>query len=138
AAAKRGGGAPAVPLPESNDTSTSVEIPDPSSVVSDAFFDRQWALNLIERALRALAAESQAEGKGAFFDVLKPWLVGDTGAPGEAAQKLGLTEGAAKVAIHRFRKRFRAMIKAEISETVSDPAEVQVELRYLVEVLSQT
>lgn len=138
-AAKRGGGVSPVSIPEPSDTSTNLDIPDPSSVVPDAFFDRQWALNIIERALRALAAEFAADGKSEHFEVLKPWLVGgtDAQAPGEAAVKLGLSEGAMKVAIHRFRKHFRAMVKAEIGETVSDPAEVQAELRYLVEVLSQ-
>jgi RNA polymerase sigma-70 factor (ECF subfamily) len=48
-----------------------------------------------------------------------------------------MTEGAAKVAIHRLRKRFRELVKAEIAQTVDDPAQIQDELRYLLEVLSQ-
>jgi len=47
-----------------------------------------------------------------------------------------LTEGAAKVAIHRLRKRFRELVKAEIAQTVDDATQVQDELRYLLEVLS--
>jgi RNA polymerase sigma-70 factor (ECF subfamily) len=48
-----------------------------------------------------------------------------------------LTEGAVKAAIHRLRKRFRELVKAEIAQTVDDAAQVQDELRYLLEVLSQ-
>lgn len=49
----------------------------------------------------------------------------------------GSLGGAAKVAIHRLRKRFRELVKAEIAQTVDDAAQVQDELRYLLEVLSQ-
>ena len=56
----------------------------------------------------------------------------------DAARRLGLTEGAAKVAIHRLRKRFRELIKSEIAQTVDNATPVQDELRYLLEVLSQT
>lgn len=54
-----------------------------------------------------------------------------------AARELGLSEGAVKVAVHRLRKRFREVVKAEIAQTVGDSGQVQVELRYLVEVLAQ-
>jgi RNA polymerase sigma-70 factor (ECF subfamily) len=141
AAAKRGGGQVAVSL----DASTSAEdtgelqIPDPAAVVSDVLFDRQWATALVDRAVAALAAESEAGGRGSQFAVLKPWLLGHL--PGrshaELGAELGLSEGALKVALHRLRKRFRGLVKAEIAQTVADPAQVAEELRYLVEVLAQ-
>ena len=48
-------------------------------------------------------------GKGAHFDALKPWLTGESAALSQtdAAQQLGMGEGAVKVAIHRLRQRFR-------------------------------
>jgi len=55
----------------------------------------------------------------------------------DAARELGLSEGAVKVAVHRLRRRFRELVKAEIAQTVGDPAQVAEELRYLVEVLAQ-
>ncbi len=58
-------------------------------------------------------------------------------AQADAARRLGLTEGAAKVAIHRLRKRFRELVRTEITQTVEDATQVQDELRYLLEVLSQ-
>ena len=85
-----------------------------------------------------LADEFAAAGKPEQFETLKPWLLGDIGtlSQADAAKQLGMTEGAAKVAIHRLRRRFRALVKAEIARTVGDAAQVQEELRYLVEVLS--
>jgi RNA polymerase sigma-70 factor (ECF subfamily) len=140
-AAKRGGGQAPVSLELKVETHTtaSLQITDPATPVPDAFFDRQWALNLIDRALNALAAEFISAGKDRHFDTLKPWLVGEAGplSQSEAAQQLGLTEGAVKVAIHRLRKRFRDLVKEEIAGTVDQPATVQEELHYLLEALAQ-
>jgi RNA polymerase sigma factor (sigma-70 family) len=137
--AKRGGGEVPLPLEETGETSTSMQIPDPSGELPETFFDRQWALNLIERALGELAKECATAGKKEQYEVLKPWLVGDAeaGLQVEAARRIGFSEGALKVAIHRLRKRFRALVKAEIAQTVESPEEIQAELHYLVEVLSR-
>ena len=40
------------------------------------------------------------------------------------------------MAIHRLRKRFRDLVKAEIAETVASEDEARDELRYLIEVVS--
>lgn len=138
-AAKRGGGVTPVPLESGTDTATELPVADPTASIPDTFFDREWALALVSRSIGALAAEAEADGKQAQFDALKPCLLGDVGGLSQAdlARQLGLSEGAVKVAIHRLRKRFRELVKAEIAQTVGDPAQVQEEMRYLVEVLSQ-
>jgi RNA polymerase sigma factor (sigma-70 family) len=138
-AAKRGGGVTPMPLEPGTDTATELPIPDAAAQVSEAFFDREWALELVSRALGALAAESAREEKQAQYEALKPWLLGEVAGLSQAdvARQLGLSEGAAKVAIHRLRKRFRDLVKAEIKQTVGDDAQVSEEMRYLVEVLSQ-
>jgi RNA polymerase sigma-70 factor (ECF subfamily) len=46
-----------------------------------------------------------------------------------------MTEGAVKVAVHRFRKRYRELLRAEVAETVDDPSGIDDEMRYLVTVL---
>ena len=134
-AVKRGGGAVAVPL-DADDTGAP-ELPDPASPPSDTVFDREWAVALVNRAVESLAAEHADEARRAQFAVLKPWLLGDVSGltQADAAERLGWTENAVRVAVHRLRRRFRELIKQEIAQTVDDPAQVQEELRYLLEVL---
>lgn len=140
-AAKRGGGQGLVSLdPEPGaDTGAELQIADPAANVPDAWFDRHWATTVVNRAVVALGKEAQEEGKQEQFAVLKPWLIGEVPAlsQGEAARTLGMSDGAVKVAIHRLRRRFRELAKAEIAQTVGDGEQVAEELQYLVEVLSQ-
>jgi RNA polymerase sigma-70 factor (ECF subfamily) len=46
-----------------------------------------------------------------------------------------MSEGAIKVAMHRLRRRFGALLRDEIGETVSDPNEVDDEIRELFRAL---
>jgi RNA polymerase sigma-70 factor (ECF subfamily) len=139
-AAKRGGGQLPLSLDERFPANTTVQlqIPDPNSPPPDAVFDRLWADALVGRALNLLAEEFAAAAKTEQFETLKPWLLGqlESLSQVDAARQLGLTEGTVKVAIHRLRKRFRELVKAEIAHTVPEANQVQDELRYLVEVLS--
>ncbi len=139
-AAKRGGGLEPLSLETGTDTDTptNLQIPDPGATVPDAFFDRQWALTVVGRAINALAAEFSAEGRSDQFAELKPWLLGEVEglSQAETARHLDVSENALKVAIHRLRKRFRALVKSEIGQTVGEGVCVQDELRYLLEVLS--
>ncbi len=139
---KRGGSvAPeSLEAPNGDTTAPRLEVPDPAGFPPDTLFDRAWAMAVMDRALAALGAEFDHAGKTAQFDTLKPWLVGE--APGfsqaQAAQALGLNEGAVKVAIHRLRRRFRDLVRVELAQTVGSLEEVDGELRYLVEVLSDS
>jgi len=136
---KRGGGATPESLdaPAGTDTSSVLEVADPGAAHSDACFDREWALTIMDRGLAVLQKEFAASGKPDQFEVLKPWLMGDTTAhlQADAASRLGLSEGAVKVTIHRLRKRFREAVRSEIAQTLRDPQLVDEELRHLVEAL---
>lgn len=101
----------------------------------DTSFDREWAVRLTEAALARLRAESEAEGKATLFSALQGSLTGNEPPRTETAARLGMTEGAMKVAVHRFRKRYRELLRAEVAETVDDPSGVDDEMRYLVTVL---
>ena len=137
-AAKRGGGQVHAVI-ENHDSSTGagLQIADMNVEAPDAAFDRQWALTLLARALATLEAELRDSGKGHHFDTLKSWLTADADATpqAEAAAKLGISEDAVKVAIHRLRKRFRDAVKAEIAQTVSDSGNVREELDALMAAL---
>jgi RNA polymerase sigma-70 factor (ECF subfamily) len=90
-------------------------------------------MTLLEQVITRLREESAAEGKGKMFEQLKPFLMtGQTAIPyAEAAAGLGLNEGAARVAVHRLRKRYRELLREEISQTLSDPADAAEEMRAL-------
>jgi hypothetical protein len=132
-AAKRGAGAESVPL------DTAAEASIPGTPPDESVFDREWALTVLSRALTIVEQEWADVGKGADFEILKPALTG-TGERvpvSDFARALSISEGAAKVAIHRLRARFREIVKQEIAQTVPEESDVDEELRYLVSVLSQ-
>jgi DNA-directed RNA polymerase specialized sigma24 family protein len=131
-AAKRGGGMEAVSL----DAGTECNVA--AGATDETAFDRQWALTVIARALEVVGSEWKESGKEEHFEILKSSLTG-TGENvpiAETAGKLGLTEGAAKVAIHRVRARFREAVKAEIAQTVPEESDIDDELRHLIAVLT--
>jgi RNA polymerase sigma-70 factor (ECF subfamily) len=67
---------------------------------------------------------------------MKGFLLGRADAPYAAlAREMNTSEGALKLAVHRFRKRYRELIRQEIADTVADPREVDSELRFLAAVL---
>lgn len=136
---KRGGGAVVESLDATmHDTAPGLQIADASAAISDRHFDREWAFAVMDRSLKAVQADFEEAGKSAHFEVLKPWLVGDTDqlSQADAANQLGVTTGAVKVMIHRLRKTFRAVVEAEIAQTVPATEDIDEELRYLIEVLS--
>jgi DNA-directed RNA polymerase specialized sigma24 family protein len=137
---KRGGEAIVESIDSGRGTETSpgIQLPDPAATVPDTYFDRQWALAVMERALEAVRSGFEKAGKEKHFDVFKPWLIGDTDTLSQAAAatQLDTTAVAVKVAIHRLRKNFREAVRSEIAQTVNSPSEIAEELRYLIEVLS--
>jgi len=105
---------------------------------ADRLFERRWALTLLEQVLSRLRDEQAAAGRLGAFEQLKEFLLaGGRGTPyQEVAARLGLSEGAVKVAVHRLRQRYRALLEEEIGNTVTSPQEVEEERRYLLAVLS--
>ncbi len=133
-AQKRGGGVTFLELdsldPEARYALEPAQSPDP-----DAGFDREWAQESIARAMNHLRAESEAGGKAKLFATLKGSLIGQGPTRSEAAAQLGMTEGAVKVAVHRLRRRYREILRAEIAQTVTDPSDIDDEMRHLVDAL---
>ena len=129
---KRGGGAQHLSLDwQRADERYHLDPPDTSS--PDRVFDREWAMTLLERVVTRLRDESAAAGKAALFERAKGYLmVGEsTIAYTQAAKELQMDEGAVRVAVHRLRKRYRELLREEIAQTLSDPAQVAEELRSL-------
>lgn len=101
-------------------------------------FDRQWALAVIERTLVGLREEFVQRGKLDHFDVLKAVLMLERGAIDYAAlaERLDMKEGAARVAVHRLRKRFRMRFRDEVALTLEQGADLEEELQHLACVLA--
>lgn len=104
----------------------------------DALFEKQWATTLLAEVLHKLESEYHAAGKAGLFASLKHALMAqhDSEPYADLAQSLGMNEGALKVAIHRLRKRYRELIREEISNTVDRPREVDEEMRHLYKILA--
>jgi RNA polymerase sigma factor (sigma-70 family) len=104
----------------------------------ESLFERRWALSLLEQVMVKLLVEFAGMGKAAYFDKLSHFLNGDPVANGyEAlAAELGVSPGALRVAVHRIRRRYRELLRAEIAETVSTPAEIDEEIRFLLSALT--
>jgi RNA polymerase sigma-70 factor (ECF subfamily) len=99
----------------------------------DRIFDRSWALALLERVLTQLGREYDEAGKGATFEALRGGLEGgpDDIPHATIAARLGTSEGAARVAAHRLRRRYGELLRREIASTLGDPADVNDEIRDL-------
>lgn len=137
-AQKRGGAVQLVPLQlDTAETRYGAEPPD--SVTPEQCYERRWALALLERVLTRLGDEYRSQQKAELFEALKPCLAGErqTQPYASVATKLGMSEGAVKVAVHRLRHSYREILKDEIAQTVSRPEEVEEEMRYLLTVLAR-
>ena len=110
------------------------------SLAPDEIFDRQWALTLLDLTVNRLRAEFSAAAKPGDFEALKDCLMAGRGTIDYAAtaKRLGVNEGAARVAVHRLRKRFREIYREEISQTLADGADLDAELRHLAAALARS
>jgi len=136
-AAKRGGGEPALSF-DTGLAEQRFQAQPVHSLGPDVIYDRQWAFTLLGVATSRLECEYAAAGKANDFTVLKPFLTEERGhiPYPQIAGALNITEGAARVAVHRLRKRFRELFREVVAETVSEPGEVEQELRQVIEALS--
>lgn len=135
-AQKRGGGIKFVELDHNNAEERYRAEPadnlDPSKL-----FDRRWAMTLLDRALGRLEAEFEGPGRKERFQKLQVFLLGEpkTISYAEAGKRLGIREGAVKVAVLRLRQRFRELLRAEIASTVAKEEEIEDEMRHLFNTL---
>jgi RNA polymerase sigma factor (sigma-70 family) len=108
-----------------------------TELTPEKIYEKRWAVLLLERVQTRLREETAQAGKAELFDELKSLLWGDkaVGSYAELSEKLGMTEGALRIAAHRLRLRFRELLRAEIAQTVADPAEIDEEMRHLFQVL---
>jgi DNA-directed RNA polymerase specialized sigma24 family protein len=102
----------------------------------EKLFERSWAFTLLERTLARLKREYA--DKAELFGALEPELTSEAtpGLYSAKAAELKMSEGAVKVALHRLRRRFGELLRSEIAHTVSQPEEVDEEIRHLFAAIS--
>ena len=131
-AQKRGGGAAHLSL-DWQTADTKFQVAATNEPSPDKAFDREWALALLAKVIERLQQECAADGKAKLFEQLKIFLTAGKGALShtDAAKKLGMDETAVRVAVHRLRKRYRQLLRDEISQTLADESQVDEEMRAL-------
>lgn len=135
--AKRGGGQAVLPLDFVTAEETYLREPADPGLTPEQFFDRAWALGMIERSIAGLKQEYEKSGRGKLFDALVPLVWGDkAGALAPSAERLGMSTHAFTVALSRLRQRVAQRLRADVAETVVDSADVDVELRHLIAAVS--
>ena len=131
-AAKRGGHHAFFSLDD--DTAEDRFLREPShDATPEKLYEQSWALTVLESVLRQLRKEYTTAGKGHLFEALQDHLIGDENAAAyaSAAAQLGMKEGAVRMAVLRLRRHFGYLLRREIAHTVTDPGELEEELRYL-------
>lgn len=129
---KRGGGAELISTDEL-EAEELHHLRAGSEAAPDEILDARWAGVVLERALASVRSECVADGKGALFETLSPFLEGTKPEIGyqDVADRLNIGLGAVKTHIHRLRREFAGAVRREVMETVAAPHEVDDELRQL-------
>src|ERR1700677_126657 len=137
-AERRGGGAAIISLDgldgERELAALEGKTADPSKA-----YEASWASGVIQSAWDRLAREQKDAGKTSVFESLRNFVT-QTPATGDyqrLSEKLGMRRGQIALLIHRLNRRFTALIRAEVAETLVDRSELDSELRFLLEVSSR-
>jgi len=135
---KRGGKVEFVPL-EMQAAEDRYQHEPADQLSAEKIFEARWALTLLEHALTVLGSQYAVRRKEAVFETLKGFVGIGVRAPEAsyeaAGQSLGVGVGTVKTLIHRLRKQYMAIVREEVSRTVSDPDEIEDELRALCDAL---
>ncbi|HEU4679221.1 MAG TPA: sigma factor [Terrimicrobiaceae bacterium] len=103
-----------------------------------ACYDLTWATSIIARTWRKLCEALEAEGKSQWLDELRPFLAGGTANPPnqeEVAARIGVPIATLRTWISRLRQRYREALRTEVASTVSNPADMEDEMKYLYRIL---
>ncbi|MBL9140000.1 MAG: RNA polymerase sigma factor [Verrucomicrobiales bacterium] len=137
-AQKRGGDKVILSLDEEL-AESRYEVEPADSATPESLFEKRWAMTLLDQVLVQLRREFVAGEKADHFDALKAFLSSPDPKEcsyAEAAGRTGLKEATVRVAVHRLRRRYGELLRAEIANTVASPDDVEDELRHLVRVLA--
>jgi hypothetical protein len=104
----------------------------------EKLFDQSWALTVLETVMQQLREEYTAADKAQLFEALQAHWVGDeNGSYASAAAQLGIKEGALRMAVLRMSRHFGYLLRVEIAHTVTNPSDLEEELRHLVAAMTR-
>ena len=135
-AIKRGEGQRLIPLDQFRECEAIGFEPADTST-ADQIYERRWAWALMDQVMNRLEDEYRIGGKVVLFERLKALLTDEADRPSQAqiADELAMTENAVNQAFHRFRERYRHLLREEVAHTVMAPGDIEDELRHLITVL---
>jgi len=138
---KRGGGVDFVSWDDwMRETRSQLSLPAQAveSLPPERIFDLSWATTVVERALQRLREECESKGKLWLFQALSSHLTDerDELSYSDLSADLGIAETVLKKQLHNMRQRYRSLLRAEVSRTVENPADVDDEIRYLCATLA--
>jgi len=104
----------------------------------DKAFERQWAFALLSQVLSRLEMEFCTSNRAPLFEALKGLLSGEQTACSyaELGDRFGMSEANVKVTVHRLRRRYRELLREEVTTTIASPGETDDEIRHLFATLS--
>ena len=135
-AAKRGGGQVPIAL---DDTAEARYVEEAvSDLTPERIYERRWARSVFEQALRRLRDQHVAAGKTHTYEVLVRFLSADTddGEYIRLGKELEMSPAAVATAVHRLRQHYRRLVREAVAQTVDSPAELEEEMRWLLNALN--
>jgi RNA polymerase sigma-70 factor (ECF subfamily) len=138
-AAKRGGGRAVESLDQTDETGRIIHEPASDDPAPDVEYDRAWAESVLANSLRRLQDETGVQGHAALYAAIEPVMFcDDTASPyREIGVKLGMSEGAVKMAASRIRTRLKGLVREQIMQTVANEQDWQEEVRYLIQLFAR-
>src|SRR5437762_6899272 len=135
-AVKRGKGQRLLPLDDIRERER-VDVERSDRLTADQIYERRWALTVLDQVMSQLRDEYRSSSNLRFFEQMKKMLMDEPDRPSQAqiASEFDMTENAVNQDFYRFRQRYQALLREEISHTVAMPSDIEDELRHLIAVV---
>ena len=137
---KRGGGIQIVSF-DLDDADQRYSEQSVEQLTPEKLFQRRWAISILSQALVTLGEDYEKKNQSALFAELHPHLQwqGDGDCTyAKSAERLGMKEGAIKVAVHRLRQRYRAVLRQEVANTLGPEEDVDAEIRHIFSIFAES
>ena len=138
-ALKRGGGMILENLDDRAIAEAETRVAQASKWQAEEMYDREWAALLLRQALERLTRECALASKADLLSHLMPYLSAseESAIPYEQmAQQTDRPVTTLRSDVARLRKRYRAILREVVRDTVFEAEDVDEELRYLCQVLA--